>query len=267
MFPNLHGASGAFKATTGSTVDPDEITRFTDIAAEWWNPDGPFKPLHKLNPVRVDLICEKLCTHFRRDPAHAHPLTGLRILDIGCGGGLLSLALARLGAEVTGIDASAASVDIAQAWAEKNNLKITFHHSTTEALLQRANCPEQFDAVMSMEIIEHVADPESFSADCAAFVRPGGLFFGSTLNRNGKSWLLAILGAEVLLRWVPRGTHNWHKFLRPAEYVSLVQKNGLMAQGLCGLVYHPVLDRWFRDETDIDVNYMVVALKPSEREP
>ncbi len=259
MPPNAHGAA------TGTTVDPDEITRFTDIAAEWWNPDGPFKPLHKLNPVRVGWICEKLCAHFHHDPAQDHPLAGLRILDIGCGGGLLSLALARLGAEVTGIDASAASVDIANTWAEKNNLTITFLHSTTEALLQRADCPECFDAVMSMEIIEHVADPGSFSADCATFVRPDGLFFGSTLNRTGKSWLLAILGAEVLLRWVPRGTHNWHKFLRPAEYVDLVQKNGLMAQSLCGLVYQPLLDRWFRDEADLDVNYMMVALKPSQR--
>ena len=252
---------GASDAATGSTVDPDEIARFTDMAAEWWSPDGPFKPLHKLNPVRVDWICEQLCAHFHRDHTQAQPLAGLRILYIGCGGGLLSLALARLGAEVTGIDASAASVDIARIWAEKNNLTLTFHHSTTEALLQGSD--QQFDAVMSMEIIEHVADTESFSADCAAFVRPGGLFFGSTLNRTGKSWLLAIVGAEMLLRWVPRGTHSWHKFLRPAEYVDLVEKNGLIAQGLCGLVYHPVLDRWFRDETDLDVNYMMVAHKPS----
>ncbi|WP_343565431.1 bifunctional 2-polyprenyl-6-hydroxyphenol methylase/3-demethylubiquinol 3-O-methyltransferase UbiG [Kiloniella sp. b19] len=246
-------------AAAGKTVDPDEISKFAAMAQEWWDPTGKFKPLHKLNPVRVAYIREKLCAHFHRDPEAEQPLAGLRILDIGCGGGLLSEPLARMGAAMTSIDASARNIQIARLHAEESGLDIAFRHCTSADMLEKE---ERFDAVLSMEIIEHVADIESFSTECAELVRPGGLQFGSTLNRNTKSWLMAIIGAEYLLRWVPKGTHEWNKFLRPSEYVDLMRRNGLIPQDLCGIVYNPMLDRWFRDEADLDVNYMLVAEKP-----
>ncbi|WP_020593219.1 bifunctional 2-polyprenyl-6-hydroxyphenol methylase/3-demethylubiquinol 3-O-methyltransferase UbiG [Kiloniella laminariae] len=243
----------------GITVDPQEISKFAAMAEEWWDPLGKFKPLHQLNPVRICYIRDHLAKRHNRDITRNLPLEGLTILDIGCGGGLLSEPLTRLGAQVTSIDASHRNIEIARLHAEETGLVMDYRHMTAEDLVETG---ARFDAVINMEVIEHVADVEAYSSSCAALVKPGGVMFGSTLNRTTKSYLLAIVGAEYLLRWVPRGTHEWNKFLRPSEFVDLLRRNGLVTQDIMGMVYNPLRDKWFQDAKDLDVNYMLVAEKP-----
>ncbi len=242
----------------GITVDPQEISKFAAMADEWWDPLGKFKPLHQLNPVRISYIRDHLAKRHNRDIKQINPLQGLTILDIGCGGGLLSEPLTRLGAKVTSIDASHRNIEIAQLHAEDSDLKMDYRHMTAEDLVETG---ATYDAVINMEVIEHVADVEAYTTSCAALVKPGGVMFGSTLNRTKKSYLLAIIGAEYLLRWVPKGTHEWKKFLRPSEFVDVLSRNGLETLDLMGIVYNPVLDKWFHDAKDLDVNYMLVAEK------
>lgn len=243
--------------TQGSTVDDAEVARFAASAASWWDPSGQFRPLHQLNPVRLTFIRDRLAAHFGRDIRATKPFGGLRLLDIGCGGGLVCEPMARLGAAVTGIDAAAEALAVARAHAAGAGLDIDYREAAVEEL---AAAGESFDAVLALEIIEHVADPALFLAAAARLVRPGGGFVASTLNRTPKAFAFAIIGAEYLLRWLPRGTHQWRKFLRPSELVAGLRQHGLIAKEISGLSYDPIAGRWLLSR-DIDVNYLVFAAK------
>ncbi len=243
-----------------TSVDPREIEKFSAIAAEWWDPSGKFKPLHQLNPTRLGYIRDHVTRHFSKDASSDRPLEGLRVLDIGCGGGLLSEPLCRLGATVTAIDAAERNIKTAQTHAGESGLAIDFRHVSAEDLVAAG---ESFDVVLNMEVIEHVADVDSFAGAACALVKPGGAMVASTLNRTPKSYLMAILGAEYLLRWLPRGTHDWQKFLRPSELSGLLRARGMAIQDISGVVYNPVNGRWRLSRRDLDVNYMLFATKPS----
>lgn len=243
-----------------TTIDPAEIERFSRIAAEWWDPTGKFAPLHRLNPVRLGYIRDRAAAHWQRDALSGQPLRGLSALDIGCGGGLLSEPIARLGGEVTGIDASARNIDVAARHAEGQALTIDYRQGTAEAL---AASGAQFDIVLALEIVEHVADVGLFLASCGRMVKPGGLFFLSTLNRTAKAWALAIAGAEYLLGWLPRGTHDWRKFLKPSEAVNGLRSGGIEAEEIVGVVYSPLSRTWSLSKTDLDVNYMLYGRRLS----
>ena len=240
------------------TADAAEIARFEAMAEDWWNPAGKFAPLHKFNPVRLAFIRDRLCARFGLDPMAELPLKGLRLLDIGCGGGLLSEPMARLGATVTGVDASARNIGIAAAHAAQTGIEIDYRAGTVEELVADGEPP--FDAVLNCEVVEHVADVELFLQSCAALVRPGGLMVVATLNRTPKSFALAIVGAEYVLRWLPRGTHDWRKFVRPSEIAASLRAGGMAIEELTGVSYNPISDRW-RLSKDLDVNYMAVAGK------
>lgn len=240
------------------TADAAEIARFEAMAEDWWNPAGKFAPLHKFNPVRLAFIRDRLCARFGLDPLADQPLRGLRLLDIGCGGGLLSEPMARLGATVTGVDASARNIGIAAAHAAQTGIEIDYRAGTVEELVESGEKP--FDAVLNCEVVEHVADVELFLQSCAALVRPGGLMIVATLNRTPKSFALAIVGAEYVLRWLPRGTHDWRKFVRPSEIAALLRAGGMAIEELTGVSFNPISDRW-RLSKDLDVNYMAVAGK------
>lgn len=239
------------------TVDPAEIARFAALAEEWWAPNGKFKPLHRLNPVRLGFLRERLIGHFGRDSGSLRPFEALRLLDIGCGGGLVAEPMARLGFTVTGIDAAAEAVLTARSHAEEAGLVVDYRVTTAETL---AASGEQFDVVLALEIIEHVADLGAFLAAAAAMVRPGGAFVAATLNRTAKSYLLAIVGAEYLLGWLPRGTHEWRRFVRPSELAGGLRRNGLSAREIAGVTFNPIADRWSLSR-DLDVNYMVFAVR------
>ncbi|MDA0652094.1 MAG: bifunctional 2-polyprenyl-6-hydroxyphenol methylase/3-demethylubiquinol 3-O-methyltransferase UbiG [Proteobacteria bacterium] len=241
----------------GGTVDPEEIARFSALAAEWWNPAGKFKPLHRLNPVRLAYIRDHLCDRFDRDPRSLRSLDGLRILDIGCGGGLVAEPLGRMGADVTGIDTSPENIATASVHAKEGGLSIDYRATTAEEISAAGG---QFDAVIALEIVEHVARVPLFLASCAALIRPGGALIMSTLNRTAKSYLMAIVGAEYILRWLPRGTHQWEKFLRPSELTGGVETSGLSVTDLTGATYNPLNDEW-RLSRDMAVNYMLYAEK------
>ena len=241
----------------GGTVDPEEIARFSALAAEWWNPEGKFKPLHRLNPVRLTYIRDHLCDRFDRDPRSLRSLEGLNILDIGCGGGLVAEPLCRMGAKVTGIDASDKNIATASIHAEEGGLSIDYRATTAEEM---AAAGLQFDAVIALEIVEHVTQVPLFLGSCAALIRPGGALIMSTLNRTAKSYLMAIVGAEYVLRWLPRGTHQWNKFLRPSELTAGVETTGLSVTDLTGSTYNPLNDEW-RLSRDMAVNYMLYAEK------
>jgi 2-polyprenyl-6-hydroxyphenyl methylase/3-demethylubiquinone-9 3-methyltransferase len=243
-------------SSTRTTVDEAEIRRFSALADQWWNPRGKFRPLHKFNPVRLAYIKSQLCSHFGRDERSATALTDLRVLDIGCGGGLLSEPLARLGATVTGADASATNIEVAKLHAATSGLTIDYRATTAEAI---AGPGETFDVVLAMEIVEHVSDVDLFLQECARMVRPGGLLLVATLNRTPKSFALAILGAEYVLRWLPVGTHDWSKFVKPSEVVTAVEDAGLSVIDKTGVTFNPLLDRWSLNARDLDVNYMVLA--------
>lgn len=241
-----------------SSVDEAEIARFSAMAAEWWDPEGKFRPLHKFNPVRIGFIRDHLAGHFGRDSKSPQPLKGLRLLDIGCGGGLLCEPMARLGANVTGADASKENIATASLHAEAGGLSIDYRATTAEAL---AEAGEQFDAILNMEVIEHVANRDAFIASCAAMLKPNGLMVLATLNRTLKALGLAVIGAEYILGWLPRGTHDWSKFVTPAELQDAVEKSGLIFEETAGVTYNPLADRWSLS-TDMGVNYMAIARKP-----
>ncbi len=242
----------------GSTVDHEDSARFAAIAAEWWNPRGKFRPLHALNPARLRFIRDRLVAHFGRNPQSPRPLDGLRLLDVGCGGGLVCEPMARLGAAVVGIDAVAESIGVARLHAAQTGLEIDYRVGTVEEL---AAAGEQFDAVLALEIVEHVADVPLFFHGCARLVRPGGAFVLSTLNRTAKSLLLGKIGAEYLLRWLPRGTHDWRKFMSPDEVAAALRPHGIVVQTVRGLSYSLLADEWVLS-SDTDVNYLVFAVKP-----
>lgn len=241
------------------SIDPDEVAKFSAMAAEWWDPKGKFKPLHKFNPVRLGFIRDTACAHFGLDDMARKPLEGLRVLDIGCGGGLVSEPMARLGASVTGVDASEANIKTALTHAREGGLDIDYRAGTAEGLLEAG--VEPFDIVLNLEVVEHVADPAQFMKDTAALLRPGGLMIAATLNRTPKAFALAIVGAEYVLRWLPPGTHEFSKFLTPAEVAAPLQMAGLETDRPQGVSYNPVSDSW-RLSDDTKVNYMLVARRP-----
>jgi 2-polyprenyl-6-hydroxyphenyl methylase/3-demethylubiquinone-9 3-methyltransferase len=245
-----------------TTVDTAEIAHFARDSARWWDEDGPFRPLHRLNPIRISYIRDRLCARFGRDPASLRSLEGLKILDAGCGGGLACEPLARLGAKVTGIDADASAIQAARAHAGEQALEIDYRAATTGDLA-RGGMKEKFDAVLALEIIEHVAAPEQFVHECVALCRPGGLVIFSTLNRTPKSFALGIVAAEYILGWVPRGTHSWKKFVRPSELAALVRAAGAAPADQAGLVFSPRTGGFALSKTDMDVNYFQTAEKPA----
>lgn len=244
-----------------STVDPQEINAFTALASQWWDEQGPFKPLHRINPLRLAFLRDEIIAHFKHSndttKTNTLPLEGLTILDVGCGGGLLCEPLARLGAKVTGIDAGQENIDIALEHAKNSGLTIDYRCTTSEDL---AATGAQFDCVMALEIVEHVADVPLFVKSCSDLVRPKGQLFMSTLNRTLKSYAIGIIAAEYILRWVPKGTHQWDKFLEPAELNDYLEKNGITIQSLKGLTLDPFTNSW-RLSDDLDVNYLLSAIK------
>lgn len=244
-----------------SSVDAAEVERFSRHAADWWNPRGPMAALHKFNPVRLGYIRDQATARFNRDPKKLDCLKGLRMLDIGCGGGILSEPLARLGAEMVGADPSEDNIAAAQVHAGEAGVVVDYRTTTAEDL---AAAKERFDIVLAMEVVEHVTDVNAFVATCAAMVKPGGLMMAATLNRTLKSFALAIVGAEYVLRWVPRGTHQWDKFVTPKELEAAIEDNGLQVTGERGVIYNPFADRW-QLSSDMDVNYMLVAQRPTHK--
>jgi 2-polyprenyl-6-hydroxyphenyl methylase / 3-demethylubiquinone-9 3-methyltransferase len=244
--------------TVQSSVDPDEVARFSQWAAEWWDPKGKFAPLHRINPVRLGFVREQTLSRFGREGALRRPFEGLSLLDIGCGGGLLCEPLSRLGFKATGVDASEENIGTASAHAAEMGLGIDYRSSTAEALLAAG---ERFDVVLNMEVIEHVADPAAFLRDTAALVSPGGLMIVATLNRTVKSLALAKIGAEYLLRWVPQGTHDWRKFLRPDELRSFLAGEPYHVEGPFGVAFDPISGAWSQ-ASDSTVNYMM-TVKPT----
>jgi 2-polyprenyl-6-hydroxyphenyl methylase / 3-demethylubiquinone-9 3-methyltransferase len=244
-----------------SSVDPAEVERFSRHAADWWNPRGTMAPLHKFNPVRLGYIRDQAAARFDRDPKKPDCLKGLRMLDVGCGGGILSEPLARLGARVVGVDPAEDNIAAARAHAKETGVDVDYRATTAEEL---AGKRERFDVVLAMEVVEHVVDGKEFVATCATMVKPGGLLIAATLNRTLKSFALAIVGAEYVLRWLPRGTHQWDKFVKPEELESAMEKSGLQVIGERGVIYNPFADRW-QLSSDMDVNYMLVAGRSGQK--
>ena len=260
-----------------SSLDPEEITRFTKISSQWWDENGPFKPLHQLNPTRIRFIRDQIIPCYGRsfdsssllnNDHNDHPIPsnhtlnsqifqGLSVLDVGCGGGLVCEPLCRLGAKVTGIDGSEPTIDIAKAHSALSELDINYQCATVESLSDKG---EQYDVVLALEIVEHVADVAGFVASCAAVVKPGGLIIFSTLNRTVKSYLMAIVGAEYVVQWVPKGTHEWSKFLTPAELAASLRDQGLILTDIRGMVFNPLKWAW-ELSSNTDVNYFMTAVK------
>jgi 2-polyprenyl-6-hydroxyphenyl methylase/3-demethylubiquinone-9 3-methyltransferase len=244
-------------AEFGDTVDPEDIDRFAAHGASWWDPSGSFGPLHRMNPARIAFIRRELLAHFRRDACALSPFAGLSLADIGCGGGLVAEPMTRLGCTVTGVDAGASAIAAARAHAEAGGLAIDYRTADVEAL---ARGGERFDIVLALEIIEHVADHDAFFTALGMLVKPGGLFIGATLNRTARSFALAIVGAEYVLGWLPRGTHDWRRFVRPSEFVLGLRRAGLGATRLAGLAYDWRSGGW-SESTDLSVNYLVAAAR------
>ena len=245
-------------AQVNQTVDAAEIAKFEAMAAEWWDPNGKFKPLHMLNPTRLDYITRQIAAEFGRDLTKPQPFAGLRILDIGCGGGLLSEPMARLGATVVGADAAPRNIPVAQIHAQQSGLTIDYRHTTAEAL---ADAGEQFDVVLNMEVVEHVADPLAYLTACQQLLKPGGLMICSTINRNPKSFLMAIIGAEYVMRWLPKGTHDWAKFITPDELYELIRQAGLDPVDRKGFVFNKLTWGWSISARDLSVNYVTASVK------
>ena len=241
-----------------TTIDPAEVAKFEAMAAEWWDPNGKFRPLHLMNPCRLDYITSQIAAEFNRDLKTANPLTGLRILDIGCGGGLLSEPMARLGATVVGADAAPRNIPVAQVHAEAFGLSIDYRHTTAEDL---AAVGEQFDVVLNMEVVEHVLDPLVYLTACHNLLKPQGVMICSTLNRNPKSFLMAIIGAEWIMRWLPKGTHDWQKFITPDELFGLIEKAGLTPVDRKGMVFNPVKWSWSLSSRDLSCNYVTTSIR------
>ena len=240
-----------------TTIDDAEVERFSAMAAEWWNPRGKFRPLHKFNPVRLAYIRDQVAARFGRDPDAARPFEGLRFLDIGCGGGLLCEPMARLGAEVVGVDPSETNIEVAKLHAAQSRVEVDYRAATAEEL---ADAGERFDVVLNMEVVEHVADVDLFVARCAEMVKPGGIMFVATINRTLKAMGLAIIGAEYVLRWLPKGTHQYDRLVRPQELEKALADAGMAIADRTGVTYNPLADRWQRSR-DMDVNYMLLAEK------
>ncbi len=242
-----------------TTIDPAEVAKFEAMAAEWWDTEGKFKPLHMLNPCRLDYITRQIASEFGRDLTGPKPFKDLRILDIGCGGGLLSEPMARLGATVVGADAAEGNIPVAQVHAAQSGLNIDYRHTTAEALADKG---ETFDAILNMEVVEHVADPLAYLTACRKLLRPGGLMVCSTLNRNPKSFAFAILGAEHIMRWLPKGTHDWAKFITPDELYELLRNAGLDPVDRKGFQFNPLSWNWRISERDLSVNYVTTSIRP-----
>jgi 2-polyprenyl-6-hydroxyphenyl methylase/3-demethylubiquinone-9 3-methyltransferase len=241
----------------GGTVDREDIDRFAAHSASWWDPRGSFQPLHRINPGRIGFIRRHLLAHFRRDPRSLRPFDGLTLVDIGCGGGLVSEPMARLGFAVTGIDAGAEAIEVAGMHANASGIDIDYRVTTADAV---ARTGEQFDVALALELVEHVPDRDLFLAGLGDLVKPGGVFIGATLNRTTRSYALAIVGAEYLFSWLPRGTHDWNRFVRPSEFVLGLRRGGLTATQLTGLGYDLLSGKW-SETADLSVNYMVVAVR------
>ena len=241
-----------------TTVDPAEVAKFEAMAAEWWDPHGKFKPLHMLNPCRLDYITTQIAGEFDRDLNTPNPFQGLRILDIGCGGGLLCEPMARLGATVVGVDAAARNIPVAEAHARQSGLDIDYRFGTAEELAENG---EVFDIVLNMEVVEHVADPLAYLTACQKLLRSGGLMVCSTINRNPKSFAMAIVGAEYVMRWLPKGTHEWSKFITPDELYTLIANAGLEPVDRKGFVFNPITWGWKLSDRDLSVNYVTASIK------
>ncbi len=240
---------------SNSSVNQREIEHFAADAARWWDVDGPFKPLHRLNPVRMQYIKERICAHYGLDYKSLNALSDLSVIDVGCGGGLVCEPMARMGADVTGIDADAVAISVATSHAEENGLDIDYLNKAAE------DVQEQFDVVLALEIIEHVNDPQDFVAMCSRFLKPGGIIIFSTLNQTPKSFAFGIVAAEYLLQWVPRGTHNWKKFVKPATLARMMRAGGLAPEDTCGLVFNPIKNEFLLSAHDLDVNYFICGSK------
>jgi 2-polyprenyl-6-hydroxyphenyl methylase/3-demethylubiquinone-9 3-methyltransferase len=253
MTPSIETA----KTRRNSTVDAAEVSRFAAIADTWWDASGEFRPLHKLNPTRIAFIRDHVATHFSRDITKDRPFEGLTFLDVGCGGGLLCEPLCRLGGTVTGIDAAQESLGVAQHHATQSGLDINYRRILPEEILKEA---QQFDVIINMEVVEHVADVDQFLHICGLLVKPGGVMVASTINRTVKSLALAKIGAEYILRWVPAGTHDWRKFIKPSELAKGLRLPGIEFQDIKGMTYSPSKNKWCLS-ADLDVNYIVFATK------
>jgi len=241
-----------------TTIDPAEVAKFEAMAAEWWDPAGKFKPLHMLNPCRLDYITSQIAAEFDRDLTAPRPFAGLRLLDIGCGGGLLSEPMARLGADVVGADAAPRNIPVARLHAEQSGLAIDYRHTTAEDM---AAAGERFDVVLNMEVVEHVSDPLAYLTACHDLLKPGGLMVCSTLNRNPKSYLMAIIGAEHVMRWLPKGTHDWNRFITPDELYDLIRRAGLDPVDRKGMVFSPLGWSWSLSARDLSCNYVTASVK------
>jgi len=254
--PNINAANLDQDAVPGATVDPDEVAFFARIADSWWDPNGPFKPLHQLNPTRLGYIRQEVSKHFGLKDTSRTPFQGLRLLDIGCGGGLISEPMCRLGADVVAVDASEKNIKTASVHASAGGLNIDFRNNTAEAL---ADAGEQFDVIVNMEVIEHVADVDAYLAACRKLLKPEGIMLLSTINRTPKAYLFAIIGAERVLRWLPKGAHDWDKFLTPTELSGATAKAGFAPTEATGFVYNPFSGRWRLSTSDTSVNYAMCA--------
>ena len=241
-----------------TTIDPAEVAKFEAMAADWWNPNGKFRPLHLMNPCRLDYITSQIASEYGRDLKTANPFAGLRILDIGCGGGLLSEPMARLGATVVGADAAPRNIPVAHIHAVAQGLTIDYRHTTAEDL---AAAGDQFDVVLNMEVVEHVSDPQAYLTACRNLLKPKGIMICSTLNRNAKSFVMAIIGAEWVMRWLPKGTHDWAKFITPDELFALIEKAGLDPVDRKGMVFNPVSWGWSLSARDLSCNYVTTSVR------
>ncbi|MEM7524185.1 MAG: bifunctional 2-polyprenyl-6-hydroxyphenol methylase/3-demethylubiquinol 3-O-methyltransferase UbiG [Pseudomonadota bacterium] len=244
-----------------NTVAPDEVAKFNALADDWWDPAGPMRPLHQMNPCRLDYIAAQISAEFNKPRRGRRPFDGVTVADIGCGGGLATEPMARLGCEVTGLDAAEESLAIARAHAARSGLKIDYRAETAEAVAARS---EAFDVVLALEIVEHVADAQAFVAALSTLVRPGGLLIMSTLNRTPESWATAIVGAERILRWLPVGTHDWRKFLTPEELETAIEATGLSVVDVMGMVPDPIRGGWRTSDRALRVNYLLTATKPAD---
>lgn len=242
-----------------ATIDAGEVAKFERMAAEWWRPDGPAAPLHKMNPVRLDYLCAQIAAQFDRDRRAPAPFAGLSLLDVGCGGGLASEPMARLGAEVTGLDAAEAAIGAARAHAAESGLSIDYRRQTAEALAAEG---AGFDVVLGLEIVEHVPEPPALVATLGALAKPGGLVILSTVNRTPASFLKGVVAAEYILGWLPRGTHDWRRFVTPEELAGWCAQAGLDVVDRCGMAYAPLSDLWRLDRRDLSANYLLTAVKP-----